>query len=91
MTCKPCQAAQMVKQGLQAAFQVATGQVAAVSQDVQQQRLEICKTCPQLQRFHQGLPESADIGLLDRCSCGCVLRAKSAFEFNCPLGKWDKI
>lgn len=82
----------MVKQGVQAAFQVAAGQVAAVAHETQQARLGVCKRCDKLQRFHKGLPASADIGLLDRCgACGCVLRAKATFEFNCPLGKWDKV
>lgn len=81
----------MAKQGIQSALQVATGQVLAVGREVQQTRLEMCKHCDQLQRWHKGLPEAADIGLLDRCgACGCVLRAKATFEFDCPLGKWGK-
>ena len=51
--------------------------------DIADERLEACKEC-------EHLPESADVGLMDRCSeCGCFVRAKVLIgSEQCPMGKW---
>lgn len=91
-TCQPCRAAQMARNATRAAVQIASGQAQAVTADTQAARLAQCRTCPELKRFQRGLPENADIGLLDRCgACGCLLRAKTAYAgeaFVCPKGLW---
>jgi hypothetical protein len=49
-----------------------------VSDDISSQRLEICKTCPNL------------IELTMQCKkCGCFMNAKAKYEAaKCPIGKW---
>lgn len=87
---KPCLPCQKAKEFAQNAAKVMTGEVKAVPKDIQAARLAICKTCDQLERFHKGIPESADVGLLDKCkACGCQsIKTKAAFAFECKLGKW---
>ena len=49
-----------------------------VSEKIQRERLEICKSCPKYD------------DLQHRCKeCGCPLGAKVKFALDsCPLGKW---
>lgn len=49
-----------------------------VSDEVAEQRLEICKKCPHL------------LQLTTQCKkCGCFMTAKSKYEAaKCPIGKW---
>lgn len=51
-----------------------------VSDEVQQERLEICKACPEL------------IKLTSQCKkCGCIMNLKTKLkEAACPIGKWGK-
>jgi len=51
-----------------------------VSDEIANQRLEICKTCPNL------------IKLTNQCTkCGCFMNAKARYESaKCPIGKWGK-
>jgi hypothetical protein len=51
-----------------------------VSDEVQQERLEICKACPEL------------IKLTSQCKkCGCLMNLKTKLkEAACPIGKWGK-
>lgn len=60
------------------------------SDDIAAERLAVCKGCEHLTRAVKGLPESADVGLMDRCNeCGCFVRAKVLIgSEQCPLGKW---
>lgn len=48
-----------------------------VSEEIRQQRLDICRTCDQLQRA-------------EFCKmCGCYMPAKTWIPMTkCPLGKW---
>lgn len=48
------------------------------STDLASQRMEICKSCPEL------------IKLTTQCKkCGCFMRAKTTIEAaTCPIGKW---
>jgi len=48
------------------------------TQEVFEQRLEICKACPEL------------IQMTTQCKkCGCFMSAKAKLEAaKCPLGKW---
>lgn len=94
MTCKPCQAAasaaQMAKSGAKAAYQIASGEVQKVDDKTQAERLEHCRTCPELKRFQDWLPAGADVGTSDRCgACGCFVRLKTQYDgFSCPKGNW---
>lgn len=49
-----------------------------VSKDIQTNRFELCKSCPQL------------IKLTNQCKqCGCFMSAKTKLEKAvCPIGKW---
>lgn len=49
-----------------------------VEEDVAQERLSICKSCPEL------------IKLTAQCKkCGCFMNIKTKFEAaKCPIGKW---
>lgn len=85
--CETC--AQRIQQISHAAKQVITGEARKVSEDVQAARLQTCQSCSDIVRWHKGLPETAEVGLMDRCgACGCFLRAKAKFDFDCPKGKW---
>ena len=51
-----------------------------VSDEIKNQRLEICKTC-----------EKYDAQQVRCIECGCFLEAKTSFALNsCPLGKWEE-
>lgn len=49
-----------------------------VSNEIAQQRLEICKNCPFLVQFSMQCKK-----------CGCFMNAKTQYEAaKCPEGKW---
>ena len=51
-----------------------------VSDEIKNQRLEICKTC-----------EKYDAQQVRCVECGCFLEAKTSFALNsCPLEKWTE-
>lgn len=96
MTCLPCkaaQAAQTLKDGAKAMYQVATGDVLPVNDEIKRERLKHCSMCPDLRRYHDWLPMGADVNSLDRCgACGCFVMAKTAYDgFSCPNGIWHEI
>lgn len=55
-----------------------------------EQRLDLCASCDDLNRYHTSLPKGADISKLDRCSiCGCFVKFKAMIGiFHCPVKKW---
>jgi len=51
-----------------------------VSEEVKNQRLEICRAC-----------DKYDAGQIRCIECGCFLEAKTGFSLDsCPLGKWKE-
>ena len=51
-----------------------------VSDEIKNQRLEICKTC-----------EKYDAQQVRCIECGCFLESKAGFALNsCPIGKWEE-
>lgn len=55
--------------------------IGRVAVDVAEQRMEICRACPEL------------IQVTSQCKkCGCFMAAKTKLpNASCPLGKWDAI
>ena len=49
-----------------------------VSDDIQKNRFDICKACPEL------------IKMTSQCKkCGCIMKLKTKLEkATCPIGKW---
>lgn len=84
---KPCLSCQKIRQAAQV---VVSSKI--IDGGTQSSRLAICQACPHLQRFHKGLPDGADIGLLDTCAeCGCFIKAKTKLNTAfCPIGKWHE-
>lgn len=64
---------ELVKRALQ-------GESLLVSEDVKNQRMEICKQC-----------EKYDSNEIRCTECGCMLEYKTGFALDsCPLGKWKE-
>ena len=52
-----------------------------VPEEIQEQRLDICKDCPRLRKK-----------LMQCKECGCIMTAKVKLaEAFCPLGKWSAL